>query len=298
MAIDAASDLVLTKLLKDKRAEIAKLNNRGRSILSWAAELGTIEGVSLILHAQRIAVNQKDFASKTPLSYASQHSRLSIVKKLIDIGHADPLAQDEDGRNVHSWAAMHRNPDLLRYLLKKFPRGADVPDRNGWTPVAWTLDPPGYPENMLLLLRYGNVNVNNRDDVHGRTLLSWISSYGYTRMASEIIRLEGVDLEARDVDGRTPLSEAAGSGCLEIVQMLLATMKIDINSRDQHLQTPLSWAARGGHCEVVKLLLSDPTISIGVRDRSGQTAFDIAKTYGHKETMLALERYHSFRRAT
>lgn len=192
---------------------------------------------------------------------------------------------------------MHRSPDLLRYLLKKIPRGADVPDGNGWTPMAWTLDPPGYPENMLLILRYGDVNVNKRDDVHGRTLLSWIASYGYTRMASEIMRLEGIDLEARDVDGRTPLSEAAGSGSLEIVQMLLDTMKVDINSRDQHLQTPLSWAARGGHCEIVKRLLTDPTISISVPNRLGQTAYDLAKDHGHEEIMLALAR-PSNRRAT
>lgn len=297
MAIDAASDAILAKLLNDERAEIAKVDNRGRSILSWAAELGTVEGVSLILQAQRIAINQKDSAGRTPLSYASQHGRLSVVKKLIDIGHAYPLAQDEDGRNAHSWAAMHRSPDLLRYLLKRFPRGADVPDRNGWTPVAWTLDPPGYPENMLLILRYGDVDVNSKDDVHGRTLLSWIASYGYTRMASEIIQLEGSDLEARDVDGRTPLSEAAGSGSLEIVRMLLATSKVDINSRDQQLQTPLSWAARGGHSEVVELLLSDPTISIDVRNRSDQTAFDISETQGHQGIMLALGRRHSFRRA-
>jgi len=297
MAIDAASDLILANLLKDRRAEIGKLDNRGRSILSWAAELGTIEGVSLILQAQQIAVNQKDSAGRTPLSYASQHGRLSVVKKLVDIGHADPIAQDEDGRNAHSWAAMHRSPDLLRFLLKKFPRGADAQDRNGWTPMAWTLDPPGYPENMLLILRYGEVNINSRDDVHGRTLLSWIASYGYTRMAFEIMRLEGIDLEARDVDGRTPLSEAAGSGSLEIVRMLLATMKVDINSRDRHLQTPLSWAARGGHCEVVRLLLTDPTILLGVRNRSGQTAFDIAKDYAYEEIMLVLGS-HSIRPAT
>lgn len=40
IAVDAASEQVIDQLLTDKRAEIDRLDRRGRSILSWAAELG------------------------------------------------------------------------------------------------------------------------------------------------------------------------------------------------------------------------------------------------------------------
>lgn len=277
MAVDVASDSIVEQLLIDKRAEIDRLDRRGRNILSWAAELGATESASRILNRGRISVSQKDLAGRTPLSYASQHGHLPVVKKLIETGHADPLGQDEDGRNAHSWAAMHRSSDVLRYLTRRFPQGADVPDRDGWTPLAWAFDPPGYPENMLLLIRHGHVNVKQKDGVHGRTVLSWAASYGYTQMASELIQVKGVDLEARDVNFRTPLSEAAGSGSLEIVQLLIATGRVDINSRDQQGQTPLSWAARGGHEEVVRLLSSCPAVVLDAKNSAGETALDIAR---------------------
>lgn len=289
MAIDSASHSIITQLLNDKRAEIDRLDRRGRSILSWAAELGSIETVSLILHSLHISANQKDFAGRTPLSYAAQHGHVHVVKELIETGHADPLGKDEDGRNAHSWAAVHRSSAVLRYLTREFPQGADSPDKDGWTPLAWAFDSPRYPENMLLLLRHGHIDMKQRDNVHGRTILSWAASYGATQMASELVQIEGVDIEARDVNGQTPLSEAAGSGSFEIVRLLIATGRIDVNSRDQQGQTPLSWAARNGHGEVVKLLLSCPAIVLDARNKSGETPLDIARKIGRTEIISALE---------
>ena len=289
MAVDAASGSIVAQLLTDKRAEIDRLDKRGRSILSWAAELGAAESASLMIHSLRIPVDQKDFAGRTPLSYASQYGHLPVVRKLIEIGHADPLGKDENGRNAHSWAAVHRSSDVLSYLTKKFVQGADVPDRDGWTPLAWALDPPGYTENMLLLLKRGHVNLKQKDGSYGRTILSWVASYGYTQVASELVQLKDVDLDARDVNGRTPLSEAAGSGSLGIVQLLIATERVEVNSRDHQGQTPLSWAAREGHEDVVNLLLTCPATILDARNNSGETALDIARKFEREEIVLALE---------
>lgn len=289
MAIGTASNSIVAQLLNDKRSQTDRLDRHGRSILSWAAELGATESASLIIRSLRIPIDQKDFAGRTPLSYASQHGHLSVVRDLIETGHADPFGKDEDGRNAHSWAAVHRSSDVLRYLTKRFPQGADTPDQDGWTPLAWTLDPPGYPENMFLLLLHGHVSVNRKDRVNGRTILSWTASYGYTQMASKLIQYPGVDLEARDVNGRTPLSEAAGSGSLGIVQLLIATDRVEVNSQDQRGQTPLLWAVRGGHTEVVKFLLTCRAARLDVRNTSGETALDIARKLDRKEIVLALE---------
>ncbi|KAL9063448.1 MAG: hypothetical protein Q9161_009464 [Pseudevernia consocians] len=217
------------------------------------------------------------------------YGHLSVVRNLIETGHADPFGKDGDGRNAHSWAAVHRSSDVLRYLTKRFPQGADTPDQDGWTPLAWTLDPPGYPENMFLLLLHGYVSVNRKDSIDGRTILSWTARYGYTQMASKLIQYQGVDLEARDVNGRTPLSEAAGSGSLGIVQLLIATDRVEVNSQDQQGQTPLSWAVRGGHQEVVKLLLRCRATRLDVRNTLSETALDIARKLERREILLTLE---------
>ncbi|KAL8719551.1 MAG: hypothetical protein Q9225_003450 [Loekoesia sp. 1 TL-2023] len=289
-AIGIASESLVAQLLGDKRAEIGRLDKRGRSILTWAAVLGDEQSASLIIHCRSIPIDQKDFAGRTPLSYAAQHGHLSIVQELVKTGQADPFGKDDQGRNAHSWAASQRNSDLLRYLLKRCPQGADVPDQNGWTPLAWTFDPPGYLDNFRLLLRQGHINLQQKDDVHGRTILSWTASYGYTQMAAELVKSPDVNLDARDFHGRTPLSEAAGSGNLEIMQLLIATEAVDMNSRDQSGQTPLSWAARGGHDEVVRLLITCKTVLVDSPNDSGETALDIAKKLDQKEVVSILER--------
>ena len=324
MAVDAASITILSKLLHDQRAQTGCLDNHGRSILSWAAEVGVLDSVALIMQnsripsdqtdsadrtplsyaaqhghlpvvkkliATRLPVDQPDLAKRTPLSYASQHGHLSVVRKLIEDGHANPLIKDKDGRNAHSWAAMLRNSNVLRYLTRKFPAGADVPDHNGWTPLAWALNPPGYPENILVLLRHGHVDVERKDAVSGRTVLSWIASYKYPQIASELIEFEDLDLDTTDLGGRTPLSEAAGSGSLEIVELLMATGRVDVNSRDLRGHTPLSWAARSGNAEIVKLLLSDPAVSVDVKSSAGETALDLAKKFNQIETVELLENF-------
>ena len=288
-AIGTASDSIVAQLLNDKRAQTDRSDRHGRSVLSWAAELGATETASLIIHSLRIPIDQKDFAGRTPLSYASQHGHLSVVRNLIETGHADPFGKDGDGRNAHSWAAVHRSSDVLRYLTKRFPQGADTPDQDGWTPLAWTLDPPGYPENMFVLLLHGHVNINGKDSVDSRTILSWTARYGYTQMASKLIQYQGVDLEARDVNGRTPLSEAARSGSLGIVQLLIATDRVEVNSQDQQGQTPLSWAVRGGYKEVVKLLLTCRATRLDIPNTSGETALDIARKLERKEILETLE---------
>ena len=291
VAVDLASNSIMAQLLTDKRTKIDQRDTQGRDILSWAAELGAAERVSLILSTRCISVNEKDYTGRTPLSYASQHGHLPVVKKLIDAGHANPLSKDKDDRNAHSWAAMHRSPDVLRYLTKRFPQGADIPDRDGWTPLAWALDPPSYPGNIHLLIQHGHININQKDSTQGRSILSWAASYGYTQIASELIQVKGIDLEARDVSGRTPLSEAAGSGSLAIVHLLNATNSVDINSQDQQGQTPLSWAARGGYEEVVRVLLSYPTIAFNTRNSAGETALDIARRLGRDGIVSVLENW-------
>ena len=283
VAVDAASMPILAKLLADKRIEPERLTKRGRSVVSLAAEFGDRERVTRILESSRTQVDQKDVTGRTPLSYASQHGNLPVVRRLIEVGHADPYSKDEDNRNAHSWAASHKSPEVLRYLIEKHPLGADVPDIDGWAPLAWTLDPPGHPENMLVLLRHGRVNMERTGGVHGRTVLSWAANYRNTRMASILIRVRGINLDAVDVLGRTPLSEAAGNGSPEIVQLLLATGKVEVNSRDQWGQTPLTWAVKGGHIEVVKLLLSCPEIRLDISNSSGETALGISKSLDQRE---------------
>lgn len=297
-AITLAETTILSQLLGDERTDIARLDRHGRSVLSWAAEYGSSESISLIMQTRRIDINQKDCRGRTPLSYSSQHAHLPVVKTLVNPGHADPLIQDDSGRNAHSWAAPLGEPDILRYLTRRYPAGADMPDRDGWTPAAWTLDPPTRLENLKILLRHGNIDVNRTDDAGGRSLLAWVASYDVDRekqlsMAMALIGTEGISLEARDANGRTPFSQAAGAGSLEVARALIATGKVDVNSQDQRGQTPLMWATKGGFKDMVHLLLEYPDTIVDARDFDGVTAADIATRLGHSEIVPLLGIRHT-----
>ena len=295
-AVFLAESTILAQLLGDKRTDIDRSDKNDRSILSWAAEYGSVESILLILQTRRIDINQRDSRGRTALSYAAQHGHLQAVKTLIKPGHADPLIQDNAGRNAHSWAAPLGNSDILQYLIRKYPAGADTSDRDGWTPATWTLDRPLRLENLKLLLRHGNIDVNKRDKEGGRSLLAWVACYDVDRekqlsMALALMGSKGINLEARDANGRTPLSEAAGAGSLEVARALLATGKVDVNTQDQRGQTPLMWATKGGFTGMVHLLLECPDIIVDVRDTDGFAATDIATRLGHSDIVLLLENW-------
>ena len=293
-ALTLAESTILSQLLGDQRTNIDRSDRYSRSVLSYAAEYGLDERVSLIMQTRRTDINKKDSKGRTPLSHAVQHDHLPVVKTLINLGHADPLLQDECGRNAHSWAAPLGNPDILRYLTHRYPAGADVPDNDGWTPAAWTLDPPTRLENLQVLLRHGNIDVNRPDGTNGRSLLAWVASYSVDRekqssMALALMGSRGINLEVRDANGRTPLSEAAGAGSLEVARALIATGKVDVKTQDQRGQTPLMWAIKGGFTDMVHLLLERPDIIVDARDVDGVAATDIATRLGRSKIVPLLE---------
>jgi ankyrin repeat protein len=142
---------------------------------------------------------------------------------------------------------------MLRYLLKHDRDGADRPDKEGWTPLSWAMNPPGYSENVVCLIQSGLVNINRQDST-GRTALSFSVTYGHIGIMQILMRDRHVKVNLADVDGRTPLSYAAANGSLEMVKLLLTNNETDVSAVDVKGNTPIIYATRNGHLEVVRLL--------------------------------------------
>jgi len=72
----------------------------------------------------------------------------------------------------------------------------------------------------------------------------------------EFLKLEKLDVDARDKNNMTPLCLAAEKGFQSIVKLLLETNVVNANIKDTHYgASPLFWAAENGHESVVKLFL-------------------------------------------
>jgi hypothetical protein len=64
----------------------------------------------------------------------------------------------------------------------------------------------------------------------------------HDRIVRQLLKKDGIDLNAKDNNGRTPLSWAAENMNDQIVRQLLKD-GIDLNSKDNNGRTPLSWAS-------------------------------------------------------
>jgi ankyrin repeat protein len=290
-AVAANSAQATSRLLDDSRVEPNHLDGNGRNALSWAAADGQYILVGLLLRNPRIDANNRDSKGWTPLIYATQNGHIDVVKLLVQNIRVDPSCKDESGRNAISWASEKRDKKdfILHYLLQHDKGGADAEDKDGWTPLAWAMNPPGYLENVLILLQSGLVDVNHPDH-DGRSPLSFAVSYGYLGITQTLVRARAVELNVRDISGRTPLFYAAGYGNLEIAQLLVETKGVDIDPRDNSGRTPLSLAAGAGSLEIVRLLMRTPGVNKNAHDNKGNTPLWYARHSGSDDVVLELSR--------
>jgi ankyrin repeat protein/nucleoside-triphosphatase THEP1 len=284
-AVAVKSGPASSPFLTDLRVNLDHVDKQGRTPLSWAAEEGTETAVDGLIRSQRITIGRKDSKGRTPISYAAQNGHHEVVRLLYNSQPKQALIQDHTGRNAYSWAADQPNSRVLSELLKLHHdrgdiNGADVEDENGWAPLAWALNPPGFPENVRTLIESEEVDLNRKDKTEGRTPLSLAAAYGLTEIVGLLLSKKDIILDSKDVNGRTPLSYAAGRGNVGVISQLLPLKGVDINSTDKTGCTPLSWAAREGCCEVITLLLSHPQIDCSVRDASGRLPLQVALAYG------------------
>ncbi|KAF2431165.1 hypothetical protein EJ08DRAFT_696835 [Tothia fuscella] len=243
-------------LLQDSRVNPKHRDLKGRNAISWAAAEGHCHVGETLLKNIHVEANDCDNRGWTPLIYATRNGHTNFVRLLVRTHRVNISHTDKSGRNAISWASERRESEdsTLYYLLKHDHRGADVADQEGWTPLAWALNPPGYPENVSFLIHSGLIDINKKDK-EGRTPLSFAVSYGYLGIAQIMVRAKGVNVNLSDYGGRTALSYAAFNGDVKMIQLLLGVTGIEPDLHDNRGQTPLSLAARAGHGEAVLLLV-------------------------------------------
>ncbi|RMZ86920.1 hypothetical protein DV736_g5854, partial [Chaetothyriales sp. CBS 134916] len=160
-----------------------------------------------------------DKDGRNAMSYAAEKATLGIVRHLFHV-QVSIAKEDANGRNAISWAAnssgatmdpYHCGQCVLEYLIEKCPDGVNSQDQNGWSPLAWALDRPGYLEAVQILIEKGKADVNQRDRTSGRSVLAWAASEGFAQIVEYLLGLPHLDKNATDNDGRSPLSYAAAN---------------------------------------------------------------------------------------
>ncbi|KAF3195009.1 hypothetical protein TWF106_005914, partial [Orbilia oligospora] len=151
-----------------------------------------------------------------------------------------------------------------------------------WFRIYWTGTNTNFPENFTtlmiasyfgfakvvrLLTESGGIDLNSKDDTHGRSAISWAAGNGFDIVVALLIRGitsqwkgiwlpvgERVRIDAVDNYGRTPLLHAVWNRHVAVVELLLkAGAQADL--ADNVGGTPLLYAICSGYTDVVEQLV-------------------------------------------
>ncbi|KAL2866400.1 ankyrin repeat-containing domain protein [Aspergillus lucknowensis] len=253
--------------------------SRGRTLLSYAAECGSIGVLGLLLSRDDVDPDLKDGGGATPLWRAADRARPDAVKLLLATGRVDvnfckevadeswaeartPLLAAEwqlrcifDSGSIDG-TTMEDCEETVRLLLSceevRFDMTADWRARDMGS-LLWHTAQVGPTDILELLLKRGGVNCDDFE-CNRQTLLSWAAYQGQDE-AVRILTKYGAKIDSRDGTGRTPLSWAAGQWQTKAVKCLLDA-GAEVDSKDQNGATPLWFALHNGAEEVVPILLA------------------------------------------
>jgi ankyrin repeat protein len=237
---------------KNKRF-FATQDGTGRTALHWAAEMGNIDAVLLILDGMiptQLAIQDGDRKTAKDLARGKGHKDIARI--------LDEFAEVTGDRHEH----------LLRAAAKY---GRMAPLQWFWAPS------PSF--------------LNSKDGADGRTALHWAAFMGHEEVVAKLLREPRIEVNIQDNQDRTPLYYAVWRKHTDIVEGLLAESTIDVNIQSNDKRTALHQAVVSNWPDGVRLLLNKEGIDISLRDNQGKTPLDLARGLENAEIIRMLEAF-------
>lgn len=146
-------------------------------------------------------------------------------------------------------------------------------------------------EEMINLIKTGQISVTYKG-LLGRTPLHWAILYQVDDLALELIRQDGVDLNAQNDLKKTPLHYALEVGLertsfLDSIALELISKKVNINAQSLAGRTPLHYAVLYKANTIALELIRQEGIDFNVQDSTGRTPLHYA--LGTQQKSIALE---------
>ena len=311
-------------LLADETIDVAQLMDHYVTLFSIAARYGRHEIINILLRDSHVLdPNQDREDGKTALMIAAENGHLNVVEALLGEGErVDPNLLDQAGNSALMIAAANGHLNVVEALL-----GADdrvdpnlVNDAGNSALLMAVCE--GYHAIIQLLLRYHNVNRNQRDasnstalhiaahlsrvdivelflrdqvlnpnlqDNEGCTPLLIASQKGYCDVVQSLASDSRVDLNLADGGGRTPFYRASYCGHFDIVEFFLANKSVDPNRESvEHKSSPLLVAVARNFHEVVRVMIEDERIDPNQSAKEGMGLLVFAAAKGHEQVIKTL----------
>jgi ankyrin repeat protein len=214
------------------------------------------EGITnTLLSEKTINLACRDRRRRTPLNYAASLGELCMVKMLLDAGADVDVTDEQEEMPLHK-AIASGHLAMVEVLLEALIRTWPPPGFERSPEAAESLcfaAARGQTEAVQLLIgRKFDVNAGNR---HNRAPIHIAASYGHTRVMAVLLDQKKIDINALDSLGQTALHLAAKKGHLDVLIQLLDMPGIEVDRRDNSGATPFWLAVQRGHEELAMSLL-------------------------------------------
>ncbi|XP_048255111.1 ankyrin repeat, PH and SEC7 domain containing protein secG-like [Haliotis rufescens] len=270
-----AGSVEVVKLLVSEGADLSLVDTEGSTILHGVCRRGHSEVASYILTQNRIDINARDMAGRTPLDLAKtprRHSR---------------RFRREDVKLLK--ACKYGTLDNVRQIVSRDRANINYRGPLGLTPLMNAAQRKGMQDMIEFLVRIGaNASVI---DANGDTILHHACVGADEETVKYFISQDIVDINCRGYHGRTPVMNAAEAGSVEVVKLLVSE-GADLSLVDTEGSTILHGVCRRGHSEVASYILTQNRIDINARDMAGRTPLDLAKSKDMHDLLVSHGAHH------
>ncbi|XP_042485582.1 ankyrin repeat-containing protein At5g02620-like [Macadamia integrifolia] len=181
--------------------------------LHVAASAGYYEIVKEILKARSDFAWKKDLHGCSPLHLACNNGHLDITRELIL--KADPdlsSLQDKDGKTPLHSAAIKGRVNILKEILSKNLDSVEMVTEHGETVLHLSVKNNQYEAVRYLVDTLNITNLLNMADKEGNTVLHLASARKLTAMATYLLTMTNIDVNALNWKGFTALDVVETSG--------------------------------------------------------------------------------------
>ncbi|KAJ4112117.1 hypothetical protein NW768_011696 [Fusarium equiseti] len=234
---------------------------------------------------QRVNPNERSFAGRTALWYASKFQHQRSVEVLLENGANPNLYDEEEGRTPLSWAIEYNSEAMVSQLLLKYHADPEPTSKVTETPLVCATGRGALSITKLLLKR--GANPNSRKSLCGRLALSLAADKGHYEVVESLLDHQADPNLSDSKDRLTPLCWAAMRGFVDIAKLLLER-GATTHHKSSSNRTPLIYAAENGHVGVVKLLLEKGSKTRERDSIQSRTAFLWAASKGFTEVTNSL----------
>ncbi|KAL6705251.1 hypothetical protein ACN47E_007211 [Coniothyrium glycines] len=286
LAVRNGSLGIARALLRHSTAELIDSENSTRSLLHYAASVGSAEFVELFISAGAdiMAVDPRGLlpvhcaAMRSP-SRQNSEGKDDVLSTLINAGTPVDSTFARHGKTALHFAVKRESDAAVRTLLA---HGASTQamDNMKATPLRYASEHKG--TGIIRQLLDVGADVNARDSSDLTPLLGAIWDSPSVNTVQQFLDA-GADPNLVDSNRLSPLMAAVRRGWADVVQMLLSHGS-SIDHKDNLGHTALYAAAAMGHAEILEILIHGGA-TVECKDNNGETALDAAL-----QEMFRLER--------